>query len=86
MLAEHGGRTVRIRALPIGIPFAHFETMAKMAPAKALSHGNIKIILGVDRLDYTKGSKSTCHDQRCIKIVYVNKLKIMFLICRRFIQ
>ena len=56
MLAEHVGRTVRIRALPIGIPFAHFETMAKMAPAKALSHGNIKIILGVDRLDYTKGS------------------------------
>ena len=57
MLAEHGGRTVRIRALPIGIPFAHFETMAKMAPAKALSLGNVKIILGVDRLDYTKGNK-----------------------------
>ena len=64
MLAEHGGRTVRIRALPIGIPFAHFETMAKMAPAKALSHGNIKIILGVDRLDYTKGNEYTRHRPR----------------------
>ena len=55
MLAEHGGRTVRIRELPIGIPFAHFETMAQAAPPKALSLGDIKIILGVDRLDYTKG-------------------------------
>ena len=54
MLAEHGGRTVRIRELPIGIPFAHFETMAHSAPPKALSLGDIKIILGVDRLDYTK--------------------------------
>ena len=64
MLAEHGGRTVRIRALPIGIPFTHFETMAKMAPAKTLSHGNIKIILGVDRLDYTKGNKYTRYSPR----------------------
>ena len=57
MLAEHGGRTVRIRELPIGIPFAHFETMAQAAPPKSLSLGDIKIILGVDRLDYTKGSE-----------------------------
>ena len=55
MLAEHGGRTVRIRELPIGIPFAHFETMARSAPPKSLSLDDIKIILGVDRLDYTKG-------------------------------
>ena len=55
MLAENGGRTVRIRALPIGIPFSTFETMAQMAPPKALSLGDIKIILGIDRLDYTKG-------------------------------
>ena len=56
MLAENGGRTVRIRALPIGIPFSTFETMAQRAPPKALSLGDIKIILGIDRLDYTKGS------------------------------
>ena len=56
MLAEHGGRTIRIRALPIGIPFDHFETMAQEAPQKPVSLGDIKIILGVDRLDYTKGN------------------------------
>ena len=32
MLAEHGGRSVQIRPLPIGIPFLRFETMAKEAP------------------------------------------------------
>jgi trehalose-6-phosphate synthase len=57
MLAEHGGRTVRIRELPIGIPFSLFETMARSAPPKSLSLVHIKIILGVDRLDYTKGNK-----------------------------
>ena len=53
LLAEHGGRSVRIRPLPIGIPFQRFEDMAKAAP-RTLS-GNVKCILGVDRLDYTKG-------------------------------
>ena len=53
LLAEHGGRTVRVRPLPIGIPFQRFEDMAKAAP-KTLSD-NVQCILGVDRLDYTKG-------------------------------
>ena len=53
LLAEHGGRTVRIRALPIGIPFQTFEEMANEAP-KSLNE-TYKCILGVDRLDYTKG-------------------------------
>ena len=56
MLAEHGGRSVRIRALPIGIPFAHFESLAESAPSDSLSTDDIKVILGVDRLDYTKGN------------------------------
>ncbi|KAF5294009.1 hypothetical protein FQA39_LY13563 [Lamprigera yunnana] len=53
LLVEHGGRTVRVRAFPIGIPFDRFVELAKNAP-KVLST-NQKIILGVDRLDYTKG-------------------------------
>ena len=53
LLAEHGGRTVRVRALPIGIPFQMFEEMAKNAPTSL--NENQKCILGVDRLDYTKG-------------------------------
>ncbi|KAG5896540.1 hypothetical protein JTB14_030744 [Gonioctena quinquepunctata] len=53
LLVEHGGRTVRVRALPIGIPFERFVELAEKAP-RVLST-NQKIILGVDRLDYTKG-------------------------------
>ncbi|KAB0799711.1 hypothetical protein PPYR_07591 [Photinus pyralis] len=53
LLVEHVGRTVRVRALPIGIPYERFVQLAEKAP-KVLST-NQKIILGVDRLDYTKG-------------------------------
>ena len=58
LLAEHGGRTVRIRPLPIGIPFKRFEELAQKAPATTLKQEKdnvVKIVLGVDRLDYTKG-------------------------------
>ncbi|XP_014221069.1 alpha,alpha-trehalose-phosphate synthase [UDP-forming] A isoform X1 [Trichogramma pretiosum] len=53
LLVEHGGRTVRVRPLPIGIPFDRFVSLAETAP-KVMST-NLKIVLGVDRLDYTKG-------------------------------
>lgn len=53
LLVEHGGRSVRIRPLPIGIPFERFESLAKSA--KKVLKTKTKIILGVDRLDYTKG-------------------------------
>lgn len=44
---------MRVRPLPIGIPFERFVELAEKAP-KVLSTTQ-KIILGVDRLDYTKG-------------------------------
>lgn len=44
---------MRVRPLPIGIPFERFVELAEKAP-KVLTT-NQKIILGVDRLDYTKG-------------------------------
>jgi trehalose 6-phosphate synthase/phosphatase len=53
LLVELGGRTVRVRPLPIGVPFDRFVQMATVA--KPLLPSNQKIILGVDRLDYTKG-------------------------------
>lgn len=52
-LVEHGGRTVRIRPLPIGVPFDRFVNLATVAPK--VMYTNQKIVLGVDRLDYTKG-------------------------------
>nr|WKE35568.1 TPS [Bactrocera dorsalis] len=54
LLVEQGERTVRVRPLPIGIPYDRFVTLAKTA-GKLLKSDKQKIILGVDRLDYTKG-------------------------------
>lgn len=53
MLVELAGRTVHIKALPIGIPFDRFVQLAETTPR--LINTAEKIILGVDRLDYTKG-------------------------------
>ena len=52
MLVEHGDRTVQIGAFPIGIDFEFFESAARAAPPSAHPE---RIVLGVDRLDYTKG-------------------------------
>jgi len=56
------GRSIRLQRAPIAIDTAHFETVAASEPvqrrAAELRHelGDAeKIILGVDRLDYTKG-------------------------------
>ena len=55
MLVELAGRTVHIKALPIGIPFARFVQLAETTPRFLKLAESEKIILGVDRLDYTKG-------------------------------
>lgn len=54
LLVEHNGRSVRIRPLPIGIPFQRFVELAQNAK-EVFETKQHKIILGVDRLDYTKG-------------------------------
>jgi len=53
MLVEHCGRTVQVKMLPIGIPYDRFASLAKDAPR--VYSCECKVILGVDRLDYTKG-------------------------------
>jgi trehalose 6-phosphate synthase/phosphatase len=57
-----GGRTVKVGAFPLGISVQHFEDLANNPRVRAgatkirRSFGeNHRIILGVDRLDYTKG-------------------------------
>jgi len=52
-LVEHGGRTVRVGAFPLGIDFDLYEARARAAPPADAP--NARLILGVDRLDYTKG-------------------------------
>ncbi|MFQ5668443.1 MAG: bifunctional alpha,alpha-trehalose-phosphate synthase (UDP-forming)/trehalose-phosphatase [Candidatus Binatia bacterium] len=51
-LLEHGDRTVRVGAFPLGIDFDLFEARARAAPAALRAE---RLVLGVDRLDYTKG-------------------------------
>jgi trehalose 6-phosphate synthase/phosphatase len=56
-----GARTIKVGAFPIGIDFQGFEDYARSAEverrmAELRGHiGPAQIILGVDRLDYTKG-------------------------------
>ncbi|XP_023942455.2 uncharacterized protein LOC112048975 [Bicyclus anynana] len=53
LLVELGGRTICVRPLPIGVPFDRFVTLAQNA--KPVLNMTQQVILGVDRLDYTKG-------------------------------
>ena len=52
MIVEYGDRTTRVGAFPIGIAFGHFESLAR---AGASERQTGKVVLGADRLDYTKG-------------------------------
>ncbi|MEZ4292478.1 MAG: bifunctional alpha,alpha-trehalose-phosphate synthase (UDP-forming)/trehalose-phosphatase [Myxococcota bacterium] len=51
---EHGDRTVRVGAFPLGIDYEAYASRARSAARPATAVGE-QIILGVDRLDYTKG-------------------------------
>ena len=43
-----------MKALPIGIPYDRFASLARTSP-RAWPIESPRVILGVDRLDYTKG-------------------------------
>jgi trehalose 6-phosphate synthase/phosphatase len=53
-LVEYGDHTTRVRAFPIGIDFELFESLA-LAAATQPETQRERVVLGVDRLDYTKG-------------------------------
>ena len=53
-LVDYGGRVVKAGAFPLGIDFDAFEESAGGAP-RPKSQRAERVILGVDRLDYTKG-------------------------------
>jgi len=54
MVVEYGDRTTRVAALPIGIEFEAFDRMAREEPPQSEIEAE-RVVLGVDRLDYTKG-------------------------------
>jgi trehalose 6-phosphate synthase/phosphatase len=53
MTVEYGDRAVQVGVFPIGIDFRSFEQRARQAPVQPRSAQ--RVVLGVDRLDYTKG-------------------------------
>ncbi len=54
MVVDYGDRTTRVGAFPIGIEFDLFESLSTAAPARPESERE-RVVLGADRLDYTKG-------------------------------
>ncbi|MBI4543213.1 MAG: bifunctional alpha,alpha-trehalose-phosphate synthase (UDP-forming)/trehalose-phosphatase [Gemmatimonadetes bacterium] len=54
-LVHYEGRDVGVRAHPISIDVAQVERYASAGPAPPRRNGRLLEILGVDRLDYTKG-------------------------------
>lgn len=58
---RYGGRTTRVRAFPIGIDYASYRAQSEQESIKRRSarlRGQMNtehVILGIDRLDYTKG-------------------------------
>jgi trehalose 6-phosphate synthase/phosphatase len=80
MLVEYGNKIIMIKALPIGIPYDWFEKMAKEAPKSSLCFNKEKVILGVDRLDYTKGIIQRVHGyERFLEKYPEFKEKVVFL-------
>ncbi len=59
-LVEHRGRRIRVRAFPIGIVPESFEAVAEAEEGEETTGllqavAGTRLVLGVDRLDYTKG-------------------------------
>jgi trehalose 6-phosphate synthase/phosphatase len=54
MTVEYGDRTTRVGAFPLGIEFELFESAAQKALRQPEVDGE-RVVLGADRLDYTKG-------------------------------
>ena len=54
LTVEYGDRTTRIGVYPIGVEFGLYERLARET-LESDGQENERIVLGVDRLDYTKG-------------------------------
>ncbi len=77
-VVEHGERTVRVGAFPLGIDFERFERGAREAPRGAASRE--QIVLGVDRLDYTKGIPERIRAlERLLELHHEHREKVVLL-------
>ncbi len=53
-LVEHDGFVSHVIPLPVGVDYEHLEALARTAPVPDVIPSG-QVVLGVDRLDYTKG-------------------------------
>ena len=67
-ISVHDGRTVTVDAFPMGINYDRFaqaiqleETVSAVADLKSQFRDDVRVILSVDRLDYTKGILERLH-------------------------
>ncbi|NRA00262.1 MAG: bifunctional alpha,alpha-trehalose-phosphate synthase (UDP-forming)/trehalose-phosphatase [Myxococcales bacterium] len=60
MVVEYGDRTTRVGAFPLGIEYGTFESLA-LAASRQPETQKETVVLGVDRLDYTKGIPERIH-------------------------
>jgi trehalose 6-phosphate synthase/phosphatase len=76
-LVEYGDHTTRVGAFPIGIDFGLFESLALEAPAQPEPQ---RVVLGVDRLDYTKGiPERMLAFERLLELHPEHREKVVFL-------
>jgi trehalose 6-phosphate synthase/phosphatase len=77
-LVEHGERTVQVGAFPLGIDFELFDLRARNVLRQPRREG--KVVLGVDRLDYTKGIPQRIRAfERLLELHLEHREKVMLL-------
>ncbi len=74
---ELGEHTTRVAAFPLGIDYGAYERLAHGAPRKVPSD---QVILGVDRLDYTKGIPERIDAfERFLELFPEHREKVVFI-------
>jgi trehalose 6-phosphate synthase/phosphatase len=74
---ELGERTTRVAAFPLGIDYTAYEKLAHGAPRKTPTE---QVILGVDRLDYTKGIPERISAfERFLELFPEHREKVVFI-------
>jgi trehalose 6-phosphate synthase/phosphatase len=79
-LVEYADHTLQVGAFPIGIDYDQYESMAREAPPAPTDDSGVQIVLGVDRLDYTKGIPERIHAfERLLELYPEHREKVVFL-------
>jgi trehalose 6-phosphate synthase/phosphatase len=79
-VVEYAEHTLQVGAFPIGIDFDLYESLARSAPPAEPADGDVRTVLGVDRLDYTKGiPERILAFERLLEMYPEHREKVVFL-------